>query len=297
MNRSAPVPVGTSSLLDRITLLQLALIISIGAHAMLLTMRFVAPDSFLFKPSDNRLDVILVNAKSKTTPAQETALAQTNLDGGGLNDQGRPTSFLPRSLTSKDGEALKETQLSAPQPEVVQQRSLMVDQSATSMRNPSKATDTEAPTRTLDLRESITAVARMEAQIAKQNEDYSQRPKRGFIGPSTRAVSYAMYYNQWKDKIERIGTINYPEEARGKIYGDLILTVTLNPDGSIYKDQVNITRSSGFPLLDRAAMRIVRLAAPFGTFSEEMRKEYDVFEIITKFSFTRSDGFEANIQK
>jgi len=147
------------------------------------------------------------------------------------------------------------------------------------------------------VRDTVRAIARMEAQLDKQINDYNARPRRGYIGPNTRGVSYAMYYNQWKDKVERVGTLNYPEEARGKVYGELVLVVTLNFDGTIYNDEIRISRSSGYPVLDRAAARIVRLAAPYGRFAAEMRKDYDVFEIITKFTFTRGDGFEARVQK
>lgn len=290
-------PAPRPSLLDRITLVQLALAISIGAHAMLLTLHFVVPDSLRFKQTENTLEVILVNAKSPTPPAHETALAQANLNGGGLYEKGQVQSFLPRMAASKDGEALQETQAAATPPEAEQKRLLEVNQSARAIAEPSPSKNIETPNTSLDLNESIRSVARMEAQISKRIEDYSERPRRGFISPSTRSISYAMYYNQWKEKIERVGTINYPEEARGRLYGDLILTVTLKHDGTIYNDQIDITKSSGSPVLDRAAKRIVRLAAPYGQFSAEMRKEYDIFEITTKFSFTRSDGFEANIQK
>ncbi len=136
------------------------------------------------------------------------------------------------------------------------------------------------------------AIARLEAQIDKQTRDYNERPRRGFIGPTTRGASYAMYYAQWKDRVERIGTLNYPTEARGRLYGELTLRVTLNPDGSIYNDEVEVTRSSGSPVLDRAARRIVLLGAPYARFSDELRREYDIFEIFSTFRFTKGDALE-----
>ena len=136
------------------------------------------------------------------------------------------------------------------------------------------------------------AIARLEAQIDKETRDYNVRPRRGFIGPTTRGASYAMYYAQWKDRVERIGTVNYPSEARGRLYGELTLRVTLNPDGTIYNDEVEVTRSSGSPVLDRAARRIVLLGAPYARFSDELRREYDIFEIFSTFRFTRGDALE-----
>ena len=155
----------------------------------------------------------------------------------------------------------------------------------------------QEPVSNVDLSDSVKAIARLEAQIEKQTSDYTARPRRGYIGPNTRGASYAMYYNQWKDKVERIGTVNYPEEARGHIYGDLDLSVTLNPDGSIYNEEVNVTRSSGSPVLDRAAKRIVRFGAPYGRFSEDLKREYDIFEIKSTFRFTKGDGFEMRFEK
>ncbi len=250
-------------------------------------------------PND-ALEVILVNSKSNDHPVKPSAIAQANLNGGGEHEHGRATSFLPRSAAPADGDILKQSQSSVERLEA-EQKKLLTQLAQTPVtvatENPTHEDAQTPPTDHVDPSALAHQIARMEAQLDKQINDYNARPRRGFIGPNTRGTSYAMYYMQWKDKVERIGTINYPEEARGRIYGDLILTVTLNPDGSIYNDEITVTRSSGFPVLDRAAKRIVRLAAPYGHFHDDMRQEYDLFEIITRFTFTRGDGFEANIER
>ncbi len=274
--------------------LQIAILVSIALHLVLLAIRFVMPQAALFKPPDSPLEVILVNAKSVDRPVKPDAIAQVDLNGGGEHDAGRATSFLPRMQQLADGEVLKESQAAMQRLEN-EQRHLVASAGESSLvvppESPRKVDAAEiAPTADLDT--SLKAIARLEAQIDKQTRDYNARPRRGYIGPTTRGTSYALYYAQWKDKVERIGTLNYPAEARGRIYGDLTLRVTLNPDGTIYNDEVEVTRSSGSPVLDRAARRIVLLGAPYGRFSDELRREYDIFEIFSTFRFTRGDALE-----
>jgi protein TonB len=274
--------------------LMIALIVSFALHLIVLAVRFVLPQAALFKPPDSPLEVILVNARSTDKPLKPDAIAQYDLNGGGTQDKGRATSFLPRMPAVADGEVLTETQAAVQRLEE-EQRHLVTQtrESAVAVapERPRKVdANDQAPTTDLDT--STKAIARLEAQIEKETRDYNARPRRGFIGPTTRATSYATYYAQWKDKVERIGTLNYPEEARGHIYGDLTLRVTLNPDGTIYHDEVEVTRSSGSPVLDRAARRIVLLGAPYGHFSAELRRQYDIFEIFSTFRFTKGDALE-----
>lgn len=274
--------------------LTIALTVSIALHLILLAVRFAMPHPSLFRPPQSSLEVILVNARSADKPVKPEALAQADLNGGGENDTGRATSFLPRSAAPSDGEVLKESQSAASSADAAQRRLLTQNGRAPSSLVPDAPPKVETPELAPmpDYTMSAKAIARLEAQVDKETHDYNARPRRGYIGPTTRGVSYAMYYAQWKDKVERIGTINYPEEARGKIYGDLVLRVTLNPDGTIYNDEVDITQSSGSPVLDRAAKRIVRLAAPYGRFPDDLRGAFDIFEIYSTFRFTRGDLLE-----
>ena len=274
--------------------LMIALTVSVALHLILLAVRFVAPHMSMARPPDSPLEVILVNARSNDKPVKPLAIAQHDLNGGGEHDAGRATSFLPRAREVSDGEVLKESQSAAERLEAEQRRVIAqssMTKAAVAPEAPPKveATETAPPT---DLNTSMKAIARLEAQIDKDTRDLNARPRRGYIGPTTRGATYALYYSQWKDKVERIGTINYPEEARGRIYGDLMLRVVLNSDGTIYNDEVEVTRSSGSPVLDRAAKRIVRLGAPYGRFSNELLSEYDIFEIRSTFRFTRGAAFE-----
>ena len=273
--------------------LMIALIVSFALHLIVLAVRFVIPQAALFKPPDSPLEVILVNARSKDKALKPTAIAQHDLNGGGEQEQGRATSFLPRTANT-DGDVLKEAQTAVQRIEAEQRHLITQTRASAIVAAPESPRPVEANDRaqTVDLTTSMKAIARLEAQIDKQTRDYNARPRRGYIGPTTRGTTYAMYYAQWKDKVERIGTLNYPEEARGRLYGDLTLRVTLNPDGTIYNDEVEVTRSSGSAVLDRAARRIVLLGAPYGRFSDELRREYDIFEIFSTFRFTKGDALE-----
>jgi protein TonB len=84
--------------------------------------------------------------------------------------------------------------------------------------------------------------------------------------------------------VEKIGNLNYPEEAkRRKLYGNLLMHVAVRADGSVEK--IRIRRSSGHKLLDDAAVRIVRMAAPFAPFPPEIREEVDVLDITRTWQF------------
>lgn len=279
--------------------LTIALGVSVALHLILLAVRFVVPQPSLFKPPDSPLEVILVNARSMEKAIKPDAIAQFDLNGGGENETGRATSFMPRLAQVADGDVLKESQrvlqrLDAEQRHLVAQSRDATHAVAPEAPRKVDAVDT-APT--TDPTSSMKAIARLEAQVDKQTRDLNARPRRGYIGPTTRGTSYAMYYSQWKEKVERIGTINYPQEARGRLYGDLTLRVTLNPDGTIYNDEVEVTRSSGSALLDRAARRIVLLGAPYGRFSDELKRDYDIFEIFSTFRFTKGDALEMRSER
>lgn len=283
-------------------LLLAALAFSIGLHALVMLIHFSAPESFRFKSSDEKLDVIIVNKKGNR-PVNATALAQVDSNGGGVHDKGRASSFLPASAQASDGETLDPASgqvaaLEAKQRELLSQlksSSMSVNPQPTQQDDPNTQ-----PTDTLDRGQSRSQITRMEAEVRKEINDYNARPRRVQIGPSTRYASYAMYYTQWIDRVERYGNVNYPPEARGKMYGDLILSVSLNQDGSIYNNEINLMQSSGFKVLDRAAMATIKMAAPFAPFDASMRKDFTVYELIVKFSYTKGDkgdGFEARFEK
>ena len=123
----------------------------------------------------------------------------------------------------------------------------------------------------------------LEEEVAK-SVAYAKLPRRKTISASTKEYKYAAYLDAWRRKIERIGTLNYPDEAkRNKLYGNLILHVAVRKDGSI--SQVRVMRSSGHQLLDDAAMRIVRLAAPYSPLPDNIAERVDILHITRTWRF------------
>jgi len=145
-----------------------------------------------------------------------------------------------------------------------------------------------------------TAIARMSAEIAKTIDDQNKRPKKTFITPSTQRVEYAMYYKTLQRRVEEIGTLNFPQQDGRKLYGELVISIPIFHDGTIYEKDggPKIENSSGITALDNAALRIVRRASPFGRFPANMRTKNsdDLWVVITRFKFTREQALEAQMQ-
>lgn len=132
-------------------------------------------------------------------------------------------------------------------------------------------------------------IASLKAKLAQQRQAYAKRPRiKTITSVATRASVDAEYLNLWQERIELIGNLNYPEEARRqKLYGQLRLMVSLLPDGTVHK--IEILHSSGQRILDDAAIRIVRLSAPFAPFPPELRKDVDQLEIIRTWKFEKGN--------
>jgi protein TonB len=131
-------------------------------------------------------------------------------------------------------------------------------------------------------------IARLEAQISKDWDAYQKRPRRRFVGARTQEFRFARYIEDWRLKVERIGELNYPQTARDlKLYGSMVVTVSIKADGALEKVEIN--RASGQKILDDAALRIVKLAAPFSPFPADIAKDTDILSITRTWTFTRSD--------
>lgn len=131
-------------------------------------------------------------------------------------------------------------------------------------------------------------IAALAARIEARANAYASQPRRKAISTATRDYKYAAYLDGWRRKVERIGNLNYPDEAkRHKMYGSLILHVAVRADGSV--ERVRVLRSSGYDVLDAAAIRIVELAAPYAPFPPSIRAETDVLDITRTWQFLRGD--------
>jgi protein TonB len=272
--------------------LRTAVLASILLHAAVLSLRFSFPDATRVRPLPQTLDVVLVNSKSQTRPVDAEVLAQANLDrGGDTDDDRRAATPLPVTRKVEQGDDLRRARKRAAELEA-KQRQLMAQAQAqvavpAQPPTPAPAPEREPAVSGADLINSALALARMEAQIARRIEEYNQRPRKAFVGARAAESRFAQYVEDWRLKIERIGNLNYPEGARGRIYGSLRLTVALKPDGSI--DEVQIDRPSDYPILNDAALKIVRLAAPFGPFPPDIRKDTDILVITRTWTFAPGD--------
>jgi protein TonB len=281
----------------------IAIAVSVVAHAALLAVRFVAPDAFRLAPADPGLEVILVNAKHANRPTKADALAQANLDGGGLAEQGRSKSPLPDLRKVENGDSLKAVQRRIAELEEVQRNVLTRARRSAFNAAPVTEKDKPDPNRTgADLIETTKAIARATAEIADRIEDQNRRPKKTFIGPSTSEVGYAIYYKQMQKRIEEIGTLNFPQQNGHKLYGELMMTIPVFEDGTLYMKEGGPRvegKGSGSPALDKAALAIVRRAAPFGKFPRNMRSSgrNDVWVVVTRFRFTHQQKLEADAGK
>lgn len=283
------------TLMDVATRLQVAMFLSFTLHSILLLgVTFTFPEAPKRSHDGLPLEVVLVNSKTVSKPLQPDALAQANLDGGGNVDQKRRAKSLLPVLKKKQEvpDQLVQAQRRLKELEAQSQKLLTQVQSAKKLEQMEskpqpKQQKVESPS-AMDLMQRSLEAVRLEAEIAREREEYQQQPRRMFIGARTREYAFTRYVDDWRIKVERVGNLNYPDAARRqKIYGSLVLTVSIKADGTV--ENVEINRPSGNKILDAAAIRIVELSSPFAPFPEEMRKKVDILSITRTWTFTHSD--------
>lgn len=251
--------------------------------------------------SSHTLEVTLAQQRSQQTPENPDYLAQIDQIGSGSLDEKQLLSS-PTEANLTDTEIQETTQLPQQQarpvtdqtPERVMTTQAESDQS---VFQEDKLTDPQvantAATGSKSLQARALEIASLEAKLDRQKQIFAKRPRiKRLTSLSTASSADAFYLNSWRRKIENIGNLNYPEEARKrKLYGSLRLMVAITPDGRL-KD-VELLESSGHKTLDEAALRIVRLAAPFAPFPDELRKTTDVLEIIRTWQFRKNSSLRS----
>jgi protein TonB len=282
-------------LLERFGLIasmQVSFVASVAIHAIVIVgLGFHVVDWRKWDAPHNMLEVVLVNAKSASKPEKPDALAQANLDGGGNTDEKRRAkspfpAMDPRQSTREVQQA--EARVKQLEQEARQLMTQLKSQAQVVQAEVAPKGEPKPDERARDLVQKSLEIARLEAQIRREWQAYQERPRKKFIGARASEYRFAQYVDNWRLKIERIGNLNYPDEARQKkIYGSLQLTVGIKADGEV--ESVEINRSSRSRVLDQAAVRIVRLAAPFDRFPENIRSDTDILYITRTWTFTRSD--------
>lgn len=260
---------------------------SLVLHAVLvLGVTFAMEDPKASLPS---LDVILVESHNDSTPAKADFLANAAQKGGGESDEARRPRAPVSSAVPKPtaGIAPKTLRASAPRPQpkspppVVATRG---ESPLTVARVPAKPDVPKMPEMTgRELIERSMEMARLAAEIDRQSEAYAKRPKRKFISANTQEYAFAAYMRAWVARVERIGNLNFPDEARQrKLAGNLVMTVAVRRDGTV--ERIDVIQASGHPVLDAAAQQIVRLSEPFAPLPHTV-DDVDILHITRTWQF------------
>lgn len=242
------------------------------------------------------LEITLVQTSSDKRTLDPEFLAQANQDGGGDSDTAEiaknPLPVREISPVNRDFPTFQ----SFPQKRAPSEREMTALLSQDAARK-IKARDAKPDNKELQLQppnlglmaraEILQERARLNAEISRTWQEYQKRPRHKFLNARTQEYKFAAYMDAWRAKVESVGNLNYPSEAKRRhLTGNLLLDVALNADGSI--NEISIRRSSGQQILDDAAIRIVELAAPFAPFPSEIRADLDVLHITRTWKFNES---------
>lgn len=247
------------------------------------------------RPALPSLDVTLVQTANREAPDKADFLAQADNTGGGNSERAlRPSQPFTSELPKPDpGTAPRYLDRSAPRPQQASGPTVVTTRGASEQQAPSQPEHRQQ--RQHDVKQAPETIrrkrlmARLAAEVRRQEQRYAQRPKVKYLSANTREYAYAAYMRAWVARVQRIGNLNYPEQARARgLHGDLILTVVLRPDGTV--QSAEIIQSSGHKLLDDAALRIVHLSAPFPPVPDKAGN-YDVFNITRTWQFLADGNF------
>lgn len=248
-------------------------------------------------PADSKtapaLDIILVQTKSPDEADNADYLAQVSQKGGGNAEQkARPREqFSAPTLSDKPGIAntnsVQQVQKQKQNEELALLTQSDAEYAVASDKKPVKAEDETTVDRSNT--SQSTKTARLAAEISNTLEQQASLERTKYLNSSTKAFGPAKYMRQWIDRVERVGNLNYPDQARRKkLSGTLILDVVINADGELVK--TDLRQSSGHQVLDDAAKRIVKLAAPFSAFPKKLRAEADVIHITRSWEFLNNSS-------
>jgi protein TonB len=271
-------------------LLPLALGISLTVHAAILAVRLSPPEAIDRLVRDTGLEVILVNtASDEKAPAKPKAIAQTNLAGGGETTLQRATSPLINSPTSRSGRADNHIEQKLADKEREQAELL-----TRTKQSLAKLKTAQGNNKDPALERQQQQLVNLLAQIEKRIQEENARPRKRYVSPSTQEASYAKYYDLMRRKIEERGTLYFPQSQGQKLYGNLVMVITIDSRGQVLS--TDISQTSGNPLLDLPAKQIAKQAGPYGVFNESMRREMDQLALVTRFSFDHNKTLHTTLQ-
>ncbi|KMQ76799.1 energy transducer TonB [Marinobacter subterrani] len=268
------------------------LFMALAVHAIVVLGISFAPEPP--RSSAQTMEITLSQFDDEKAPEKADFLAQTNQQGSGTKEEVQEmTTPQPAEVSQPEVAQVQPEPPARTEPQPRQQKTVVQTQSPSRQKvqqpvEQAKPVEEPLPVREKkSLMERSLEIASLEARFDAQQRAYARKPRvMRVTAASTLKSTNAWYVQNWVTKVTRVGNINYPTEARrAGIYGTLRLLVSLKKDGTI--KEVAILQSSGSTVLDDAAIRIVRMAAPFAPFPEEMRQEVDELEIIRTWSFQR----------
>ena len=243
------------------------------------------------------MDVILVQTQDPSQAEDAKYLAQVSQQGGGNEqEQSRPTDlFTAPSLTKNPGMAMTTSQQQQASQKQVEKVAMLYQETSShsvdtddKKQNPDDVTLVDQQNQHRNLNQ-----ARLAHELSTRIEHLAETPRTKYLNSSTREFVPAAYMREWINRVESIGNLNYPDQARRRqLSGTLILDVVINADGELVK--TDLRQSSGHQLLDDAAKRIVELAAPYSPFPPKLRQEADVIHITRSWEFLNNNSLRTN---
>lgn len=276
--------------------LSIALFAAAAVHAIVLLGVSFHPflDNMRTPPA---LEVVLVQQSDLDEIDDAAYLAQSNQDGGGeTDDNTRPSSPFTSALDI-DTDGVASTPIAASAPAATE---ATTDEVITALYSEDEvvAGDTSESQEKIAKPETPIPIdqnadiAKLAAEIDRQQEEFAKRPKKKFLNARTREAASAEYMFGWVESVERMGNLNYPDEARrNKLHGELILIVGIFKNGDL--ESVTVDESSGHKVLDDAAIRIVEMAAPFAPMTGQLAEETDILYIVRTWEFTANNSVDS----
>jgi protein TonB len=275
--------------------MSVALIVALVIHAALLLGLSFQLEFNPVKRAAETLDVVLVNFRTESEPEEAEFLAPVSQEGGGEYEEvEKPAAELSPEVPSlAEGDMPVSSTEALPRPEdsqrevvTAQQEEATLSTEVTAVEQPESETLSAA-----ELRQQSMQMAQLQPEADRQETWKSKLPRRKFISANTREYEYATYMAAWVAKVERVGNLNYPLELKRRgVAGDLLMTVGIRTDGSV--ESIRVQRASGISELDEAAMRIVRLAAPYAPLPPEIARDVDILHITRTWRFSNGNRFE-----
>jgi len=275
--------------------LTIALFVAAAAHAIILLGVNFKPllDEMRTPPA---LEVILVQDSETDTIDDAAYLAQANQDGGGETDENTRPSSPFSSAVELESDGIAPTPVAAsdlrPSQATAEEVLTTLNSEETIITADATETQTESDAPESNFQMAQTDIAKLAAEIDRQQQEFAKRPKKKFLNARTRESASAEYMHQWVESVERMGNLNFPDEARTrKLRGELILIVGIYKSGEL--ESVTIDESSGHAILDNAAVRIVEMAAPFAPMTGRLAEETDILYIVRTWEFTANNSVDS----